>query len=310
MRWSLQPEGVGSVKPEWVSVPMTMLPEAFSGWRAPTLQNATVAAGGFVIGGFSGFASEDSAPARDDGYILSVVVQPSRAVVWKNDREIFKGIAPIAGVQIFRPDEAPRAVKFTSHSVMRAVLPLEFVADQAELAGARGQAVELRCPELAPDLDLLALGQMMLRDGAEAEGALYRESLGAAVVQRLLQRYSTIDRRPNIARGGLAPAQLRTVLEYLEAHLAKDMSLAQLAAVAGLSVAHFCRAFKASTGRSPGTWRAERRTARAKALLADTRLSITEIAAACGFADHSHFGKVFREQVGVAPSVWRRERAS
>lgn len=139
-------------------------------------------------------------------------------------------------------------------------------------------------------------------------GTLYAETMATALSVHLLRHHSNLDaQRLKPARGGLSAWQLRQVCEYLDSHLADDITLAELAALVDLSPAHFCRAFKASTGRTITRWRTERRIAFGKELLADPRLPITDIALACGFSDHSHFGKVFREQVGVAPSVWRRE---
>jgi AraC family transcriptional regulator len=40
--------------------------------------------------------------------------------------------------------------------------------------------------------------------------------------------------------------------------------------------------------------------------MGDRRLSLSDVAAACGFADHSHLTRVFTRQVGVSPSTWRR----
>ena len=107
---------------------------------------------------------------------------------------------------------------------------------------------------------------------------------------------------------GLAPWQLRRVVEYLDAHLPGRVELAHLAALAGLSQAHFSRAFKASTGMAPYRWQLDARIRRAQALLIDTRASLDQVAEATGFADAVHFGRTFRKLTGATPAAWRRDR--
>jgi AraC family transcriptional regulator len=109
-------------------------------------------------------------------------------------------------------------------------------------------------------------------------------------------------------RGGLAAYQLRRVCSYLEDHLAKDVSLAELAAIASLSPSHFSRAFAVSTGAPPHRWLMARRIERATTLLLTTPLTITDVSLACGFASSQHFATSFRNAIGMSPTRYRRER--
>jgi AraC family transcriptional regulator len=138
-----------------------------------------------------------------------------------------------------------------------------------------------------PPSRLLAEGAMLA-----ILGALLRES-GAT---------------PRPVTAGLAPWQVRRVERHVADRLSEELSLAELAALVGLSPWHFARAFKASTGEPPHRYLMERRIARAKELLAGTTQPITEIAHACGFASSQHLATVFRRVVGTTPSGWRRER--
>jgi AraC family transcriptional regulator len=83
-------------------------------------------------------------------------------------------------------------------------------------------------------------------------------------------------------------------------------SLAELASHVGLHPTSLCRAFKQSTGISPHRYLLERRVARAKEMMADQRLTLTQIALDCGFSTSSQFSVVFRRITGLAPSVYRR----
>ncbi len=91
------------------------------------------------------------------------------------------------------------------------------------------------------------------------------------------------------------------------AHLAADIGLDALAAIADLSPKHFARAFRQSTGMPPHRWLIQRRIDRAKALLRTTDTTLVEIALACGFADQSHFTASFRKLVGLTPGSLRQE---
>lgn len=113
-----------------------------------------------------------------------------------------------------------------------------------------------------------------------------------------------IDPRP--VRGGLAPWQMRRTAQILNEGLGSKVTLAHLAVECGLSVAHFARAFKQTTGRRPHRWLVEQRVEHAKRLLVTSALPLAEIAAICGFADQSHFTRVFSQLVGSGPSAWRR----
>ena len=106
-------------------------------------------------------------------------------------------------------------------------------------------------------------------------------------------------------RGGLPPRALRSVREFIEAHLEETITIQSLAATAGLSMYHFARAFKQSEGVAPHHYLVRRRVRRAQNLLATTDLPLSEIALAAGFADQSHCARRFREHVGVTPSSYR-----
>jgi AraC-like DNA-binding protein len=85
------------------------------------------------------------------------------------------------------------------------------------------------------------------------------------------------------------------------------LSLQQIAAELDLSVSHFSRAFRASTGLPPHQWLLHQRVEAAKQLMTVRDLPLSEIAISAGFANQSHFTRVFSSVVGVSPGVWRRQ---
>ena len=107
------------------------------------------------------------------------------------------------------------------------------------------------------------------------------------------------------AHGGLSPAAMRRVREYVDAHLGGSMDLATLAGVAGVSIHHFARGFKHSAGVTPHHYLTQKRVERAQDLLAHTDLPLSEIAYAVGFSDQSHLARHFRQMLGVTPGQFR-----
>jgi AraC family transcriptional regulator len=95
------------------------------------------------------------------------------------------------------------------------------------------------------------------------------------------------------------------VLDYLDAHLAQEIRLADLAQLLDMSQFHFSRLFKQSLGVSPYQYLLQQRVERAKRLLKQTEQSIMNIALKCGFSSHSHLSKQFRQLTGMSPKAYR-----
>jgi AraC family transcriptional regulator len=109
--------------------------------------------------------------------------------------------------------------------------------------------------------------------------------------------------------GRLSKDRLKRVLDYIDAHLASPLLLSDLAAVACLSPYHFARSFKRSIGMGPHRYVMERRIERARRLILQSELSLTDIAAAVGFDSQASFTARFSRQFGMTPGRLRREAA-
>ena len=96
-----------------------------------------------------------------------------------------------------------------------------------------------------------------------------------------------------------------TVASYVNSRISEKISLSDLAGSAYMSESRFGHVFKSVTGVAPLDFVESIRLARARELLAETDLSITEIAMRCGFADHSYFTLRFRRASGASPSKFR-----
>jgi AraC family transcriptional regulator len=106
---------------------------------------------------------------------------------------------------------------------------------------------------------------------------------------------------------GLSQPTLAQALAYIEQHLDQSLSLEEIAADLNLSVYHFGRLFKQSTGQSPYQYVLQQRVERAKQLLMQPDLSITEVAIACGFSHAAHLAKHFRQHTGLTPTQFRQQ---
>jgi AraC-like DNA-binding protein len=94
---------------------------------------------------------------------------------------------------------------------------------------------------------------------------------------------------------------------YIDRNLSKDISLADLAQTAGLSISAFLRNFRAYYGVTPHRYIIQRRILLARRLVSQSRLSMTEIALEAGFSNPSHFSTVFRHETGMTPVDYRRK---
>jgi AraC family transcriptional regulator len=135
---------------------------------------------------------------------------------------------------------------------------------------------------------------------------LYAETLAKVLLLELLRFEQGSAAMPQAARGGLAAWQVRRAREFIEEHVAEQISLAELARLTRLSPIHFCRAFKRSVGLPPHQYQLRRRIERAKTLLADPRHSVTSIALECGFSLPGSFSTAFHRATGMTPSAFRR----
>lgn len=134
---------------------------------------------------------------------------------------------------------------------------------------------------------------------------LFVDHVGLALHQHIVKTYGNVHTVASW-RGALAPWQLRRACEMMIADMSGNVTIAQLADACGLSTNYFSNAFRNTTGFPPHRWLMNERIKRAKELLAQRMLSISEVAFACGFSDQSHLTRVFVRVEGQPPGRWRR----
>ncbi len=167
--------------------------------------------------------------------------------------------------------------------------------------------VEL-CDEVRADDPEIHRTAMLIAQEAAHGGAgstLLVDSLTCQLSVHILRRHAHVLFREPPGRDGLTFAQERAVRDYVQAHLADRISLADLASTVALSRFHFARRFRRTTGASPHEFVVKQRVERATTLLGRTDVPLRDVALRCGFADQSHLTRVFRSHVGTTPGRYR-----
>jgi AraC family transcriptional regulator len=181
---------------------------------------------------------------------------------------------------------------------------LKRVSDEADTAA----PIELLERTAHPDAitSRLLLSAADVLEGNGALDTLFRHQLTDLLATRLLAAHTGSPTTLQPTMGGLSPKVLLRAVERLRSDSDADVSLAALAADAGLSRFHFCRAFKESTGLSPHAWLRQHRLEQAMTMLRDTDASVVSVAMALGYASQTAFAAAFRRLTGETPSDWRR----
>jgi AraC-like DNA-binding protein len=99
---------------------------------------------------------------------------------------------------------------------------------------------------------------------------------------------------------------LSRVFAVIEEGYGGQLSLSDVARTVGLTPGHLTTVVRRRTGRTVGSWIAERRMAEARALLVQTDLAVGEVARSTGYDDPAYFGRAFRQAHGMTPLGWRR----
>ncbi len=133
------------------------------------------------------------------------------------------------------------------------------------------------------------------------------QSLVQQLVVHLLRAHVNLKRSEELelSRVGIVDRRLRRAIEFMHDNCARELSLAEIADAAYLSEFHFARLFKKISGTTPHAYLATLRIERARKLLAETDLAITEVGARVGYNSQSHFTKIFREATGITPHAFR-----
>lgn len=136
-------------------------------------------------------------------------------------------------------------------------------------------------------------------------GRLFLDSVEQALAVALVNGYAVRHRPVRTYRGGLSPARLRRVKEFVHAKMEDELRLRDLAQSVGLSTAHFSEMFRKSMGETPHQFVLRVRVERAKEMLRSAEMRVLDVAVACGFKTQQHFARAFRQLCGTSPTEYR-----
>jgi len=228
-------------------------------------------------------------------------------VSWSGEPRPTKHFLAPGGVSVF-PALMPYLPQWGScanHQTILVEVASEFVAAVSE--GGSSTHLGLR-PAFDDEDPLIVHLARALREDLRAglpSGCLYGETLGTALCAHLLQKHGVFEQTFQQYRGGLPKYQLRHVIEYIDDNLEKAISLPDLARVAQISLYHFVRLFKQSTGLSPHQYVLKKRIEHAKSLLQTAGMPIAEIALRSGFGSQSSFTRAFQRLTCSTPKTYR-----
>ena len=257
-------------------------------------------------------AREVNAQTPDDEHLVSIVLRNEDVRISVGGRILHDGSVLPGTVQVTEPGAQARCLFRGPYDVLHLHVPNVLIAKLGGEAPA-SEAAPLRSgPALTQDpvVERLARALVAADEVAGPCAQLYVECIATAIVTRLLAstRRTPGTGRPKVAE--LARWRLRRVTEYVEANLAESVSLADLAAAAGLTRMHFAAQFRAATGLPPHEYLLRRRIERAQEMLAEDREALVDIALSVGFQTQSHFTSVFKRFVGQPPRAWRQHHCS
>lgn len=148
-----------------------------------------------------------------------------------------------------------------------------------------------------PRLQHLAWALHAELEADDAADSLYAESLGTAMLVRLLGSVPSLEGR----RGVFAPKAAARLADHIESSLDQKLTLSALAALLDISVPHFKVLFRETFGLPVHQYVVQRRVERAKALLLAGKLSAAQVALDVGFAHQSHMARWMSRLLGVSP---------
>jgi AraC-like DNA-binding protein len=247
---------------------------------------------------------------QEDAFLVALYLRDSpNREYWEDGRRASVCDLRVGESCLHDLKRAPTALFDKPYHSLAFYLPraaLDAIADDANAPRIRDLSYE---PGVSVnDVTISGLGSLLLPALSHPDQAnpLFVDHVLLAVGAHIAQTYGGMRPVSRPVRGGLAPWQERRAREFLRASIKRGVALKEVARECGVSVGHFSHAFRRTLGVAPHKWLIEQRVVLSKEKLRDDQLSLTDVAAECGFSDQSHLTRVFRQTFGVTPGAWRR----
>lgn len=276
--------------------------------RAPPVAQGALRGGTRLTAPWGHGELHDYLPGMQGHVVITYYGEP-QDIVWRRGGERLAGATRSGTITIIPEGHEGRWDIAGPIGVSHVFLPQERLVAAAEQLGG-GQVPELLARVGFEDPVAARVMEMLGRDAPAAgdpAARLFVEQATDLLVTQLMRGHSSFGAIEAPARRGLAEWQVRKVTAYMREHLDEPIGLDVLADLAGLSRFHFCTAFRQATGATPHAWLVNRRIERARQMLSDPEMPVTEVALAVGYETPSSFAAAFRKITGTTPSAWRRQ---
>jgi AraC family transcriptional regulator len=252
---------------------------------------------------------EDISETDGDFHVIGISVRAMNLSVYASQRLIHDGRMAPGTIQINKPAQSLRAIFRGCYDVLHLHVPNGLIAEilrdkqpGVTVSDPFGDPVPFR----DPIVEGLAHALIRAEDGGGPLGPTYADSIGLAITAKLIARHAALARPSSTpAVAALTRWRLKRVVDYVDAHIADPIGLADLAGAAGLSRMHFAAQFRSATGLRPHEYLLRRRIERAQTLISGSRAPLCEVAFDVGFKSQAHFTTVFARFAGETPNAWR-----
>ena len=258
--------------------------------------------------GFDAFLYETSAGTSEQQFVrYNVSMQIGRPlfVTSRCDGQTLRRLQVPGDVKIVPPG-IPRVWETESATIKLSMYlnaPLMFSAAAAMHVDPERIAISPRLHVRDPHIEHIAWALKAELENPAPFGRLYGEALGLALATHLLRSYAPA--RAVATAGSLSQPRLSRVLNYVRDNLDRDLSLTELANVAGVSPSHFKTLFRQRMGMPVHQYVIRRRVEYAAELLTRGNRPLAEIALQAGFSNQSHLARWTRRILGATPQSLR-----
>jgi AraC family transcriptional regulator len=244
-----------------------------------------------------------------DCHVLGIALRSiDDMTVFAARKMITSGHLPRGSLRLNEPGLPMRGIFRGAYDVLHLHIPNAVVAEYGDTETAQRRTAPLVTdhPVVDPVVELLARSFVHAEALGGAFGQSYADGISLAITAQLFGAGSDRSLPHGSRVSTLSKWRLKRAAEYMAANLAEPISLADIAAAAGLSRMHFAAQFRAATGLRPHEYLIRRRVEEAQKMLLTSPQSLVEIALDVGFRTQAHFTTVFGRFVGETPSLWRQ----
>lgn len=274
-------------------------------WREPKERPSAATAGSEITlsrwTATRGKERTECATTPDHCHVVALALRATWMSLWTQSKPLFEGSVPPGTILVSAPGQQLRARLTPPFDFLHLHVGNRFLCEEGLVPDEDDIAPH---DEPAPFRDTLAeaLGRSLLDEHVHRSQPEYARVVARAIVMR------AICRRPAKRRCWALPKwRMKRLEQYLAVNIDRRISLADMAAAAGLSKMHFAAQFRAATGFRPREYLLLKRIERAKVVMAATEMSLVEVAFSVGFNAQAHFSTVFKRFTGKSPAQWRQE---